>query len=141
MPIQFVWDVRYEVGHPDIDRQHRELFDLANALPEELTPVAGGKVIMALFRHINSHFALEEEKMRMIGYPKLVEHQEQHNALIEKLDKACGEPLDTDESVFFFKKFVYDWVIEHIMFQDRGYFRYVQEKRGLGGFWTHGLIF
>ena len=60
--------------------------------------------------------------MKQIGYPKLDEHKELHERLVTKLSDLSTHSFDTDQSVSQFQKFVYDWLVDHIMKHDKEYF-------------------
>ena len=129
MSIQFLWDETYTVGNPNFDEQHKRIFEIANSLPEVVDEELIKNIIWRLFKHTNEHFVTEEKMMKDIGYPKLAEHRQLHDELITKLSDISTQSFGSDQSVFQFKKFIYDWIIEHIMNADNGYFRFVQKKR------------
>jgi len=129
MPIQFIWNESYSVGNSEIDQQHQSWFDLANSLPEKLDRVLIKHTIMDLFTYTRKHFTAEETMMLEIGYPKLDAHKVLHDDLITKLSEIGLESFQGDQSVFAFKKFIYDWIIDHIMRHDKDYFRFVQQKQ------------
>jgi len=129
MSIKFLWDKRYTVGNPSFDEQHKRIFEIANSLPEVVDEELIKNIIWRLFKHVNEHFATEEKMMKDISYPRLAEHRQLHDELITKLSDISTQSFGSDQSVFQFKKFIYDWIIEHIMNADNGYFRFVQKKR------------
>jgi hemerythrin len=127
MSIKFVWDESYSVGNEVIDSQHRRLFDLGNEIQNiQLSEVT--KTIMKLYKHTREHFDTEEQHMKVIGYPKLEQHRELHNDLISGLNDLVKKPINTDVGFESFKKFVYDWIIDHILNHDKKYFEFYQEK-------------
>ena len=128
MSIQFIWTDDYAVGNPALDEQHQRMFALANSLSEILSVEQIKKSIWHMFKHLNDHFSDEEKMMKEIDYPKLSEHRELHNELITKLSDISSYSFDSDESIFKFKKFIYDWLVEHIMIADKDYFRFLQNK-------------
>ena len=97
------------------------MFDLVNTLPEQLEPQRINKIIMDLYKHTRLHFDFEEQMMREIGFPNVEEHRELHNGLITKLNDISTHSFDDDQSVADFKKFIYNWVFDHIMNQDKEY--------------------
>jgi len=126
MPIKFVWDSSYTVENQIIDSQHRRLFDLGNDI-QNVQPSALRRVIMDLYKHTRQHFDTEEQHMKSIGYPKLEHHRELHNGLISGLNDLTGTPIDTAAALESFKKFVYNWIIDHILHHDKEYFEYYRE--------------
>lgn len=129
MSIHFVWDDKYSVGNPEIDAQHQGLFELGNKLSEVLEGQEVNPVVMRLYKYTREHFLLEEEMMRSIGFPLYEEHKILHENLISELNEISASPFDSEESVLKFKKFVYDWLIDHILNKDMLYFEFSQKKR------------
>ena len=125
MSIQFVWDDKYSVGNPEIDKEHMEMFNLGNQHPEISNENDIKPVIMRLYKYVRIHFTHEEEMMKAIGFPLLEEHADLHGDLISQLNKISSQPVDTDEAVWNFKKFIYDWLINHIMNEDNKYFEFI----------------
>jgi diguanylate cyclase (GGDEF)-like protein/hemerythrin-like metal-binding protein len=83
--LHLVWREAYESGEPTIDAQHRELFEVANALIDVL--VTGGTedhVLAAydrLLDHVVRHFADEEAILERHGYANLESHRRAHSGL------------------------------------------------------------
>jgi hemerythrin len=127
MPIKFVWDNSYSVGNEMIDSQHRRLFDLGNEIQSiQLSEVT--RTIMNLYKHTRQHFDTEEQHMKAIGYPKLEQHRELHNGLITGLNNLIEKPINTNIGLEGLKKFVYNWIIDHILNHDKKYFEFYQEQ-------------
>ncbi|RJP82911.1 MAG: hypothetical protein C4522_02200 [Desulfobacteraceae bacterium] len=129
MPIQFVWDKSYSVGHALLDSQHQGMFERANALKEDLTEKQVRKIVMELYRYTREHFKEEEKMMQETGYPKRKDHIRLHNELITRLNDVSNQPFDSREAIWVFKKFVYDWLTEHILYQDKDYFQFRQNRK------------
>jgi hemerythrin len=129
MSIRFIWDDSYSVDRKDIDNQHKRMFDLANGLPEDLGQRRIMETIMDLYKYTREHFEAEEQMMKEIGYPKIEEHTTLHEELILGLNAMAAKAFDDDQSVFAFKKFIYDWVIDHILNHDRDYFRFAKGQQ------------
>ncbi|MDA3962224.1 MAG: hemerythrin family protein [Planctomycetota bacterium] len=125
MSIQFVWNERYSVGNPEIDQQHKRMFELANSLPEVASSQDVRPLVLRLFKYTREHFSCEEEMMRSIGYPLVAEHVALHEGLIGKLCKVSEQPLGGGDDVLKFKEFVYAWLVDHIMTEDNKYFQFV----------------
>jgi hemerythrin len=127
--IGFTWEQSYSVGNEEIDKQHKRIFELANSLPENPGEKTIGSVVMYLYRHAREHFLAEEKMMKAIDYPKAVQHQELHDAMVMKLNEISTRSFKDDESVFAFKKFFYDWIIDHILHHDMDFFRFVSQQQ------------
>lgn len=66
--------------------------------------------------------------MKTIGYPKLEQHRELHNGLVTGLNNLIKKPFDTNIGLEELKKFVYNWIIDHILNHDMKYFEFFQER-------------
>jgi len=130
MAIDFVWEDAYTVGDEEIDGQHQRMFRLANELPEVLDVPLVKRRIMDLYRHTREHFEAEEAMMKRIGYPGLDDHRELHIDLVTRLNAVSSGSFESARAVCDFKRFVYDWVLDHIMCRDKDYFRFAQERKG-----------
>ena len=128
MSIQFVWDKSLTVGNPDLDEQHQKVFELANSLSNDSDEGQMKRTILQIFKHLTKHFSDEENMMKEIGYPKRAEHQELHNELITKLSDIKMISLSAGEPVIQFKKFIFEWITDHIMNADKEYFLFQQKQ-------------
>ena len=123
--MRFEWDASLETGDERIDRQHKDLYAIANDLR---AAVAGGEAMalapelaQELVEYATSHFADEERLMRMCGYPEheALRHRREHADLARRARKLAdayrrGEcstalPLGT---------FVIEWLGGHIRRSD-----------------------
>lgn len=125
MALRFEWSQEYSVGHSVIDEQHRKLFELGNA-------VNGADLDEAvyfldkLYDYARMHFEFEEKQMKSVNYPAYFRHIELHNELLSRLHEISKYPFEAEDDFFQFKKFIYDWIIDHIMREDRKFADYVQ---------------
>ena len=99
------WRSEYSLGIPDVDHEHRELFDLINALHARLHEPGSGTTVTdflgELFSKISSHFALEEKLMRDGRYADLPAHKADHERLLDEIrdlmdDYEDGGHVDLD---------------------------------------------
>ena len=83
------WSAEFELGIPDIDREHRDLITLINELHAELGETSSAAEIVArlrtIYQHIADHFAHEEQLMRDSRYMSYAEHKEDHEILLDDL--------------------------------------------------------
>lgn len=121
----FEWDDRYDIGVPDMNREHQRLIALMNQLhvhheshaPRELL----AKTVAALFDYTKTHFAHEEAYMAKIRYPELRVHQLVHRELLERLTehKQSFEQTGVLSPTFF--SFLKRWLAAHILGIDKKY--------------------
>jgi hemerythrin len=128
LSVKFLWEERYSVGNSNLDQQHQRLFRIGNEIQDaSINEVK--KYIMELYKYTREHFNCEEDHMKEIGFPDVKQHKEMHNALITKLNAIAEKGFGTDESFNEFKVFLYDWLINHILNQDRKYFDYYKNVK------------
>lgn len=87
--LHLVWQEAYECGEPTVDREHRELFDLANDLIDAFLSAGSDFARIApifdrLLRHVVGHFADEEVVLERHGYAKLDAHRRIHARLLDR---------------------------------------------------------
>ena len=83
--VRLPWQEAYALGHPLIDRQHRELLDFSNRLLERFEagdPAEAGLALEALLGHVDRHFQDEEAILAQVRYPELPAHQAAHGQLL-----------------------------------------------------------
>lgn len=121
------WRSSYACGDPALDAEHRELFQLANALLDlavtEPTPDALLPSMDALLNHVREHFTHEEEILRRRGYTDLARHAELHanlvNRALELRAKVAAGRLEFGMLAEFLVK---DVVTRHLLQDDRAFF-------------------
>lgn len=123
------WNDGYSLGIPEVDLQHKRIFDCFVTIAEEgLTKrdrwLADSSIVQ-LVGLLQGHFALEESLMRILGYPELERHIEEHRRFSAELDALAQKSLRTKESVSHAMIEVFQkWQREHIMKSDRHYANY-----------------
>ncbi len=123
MPEKIVWSDSYKIGVPKIDNQHRQLFDLLEALrlslPRGLQNAAVGAALKALVDYTQTHFAEEELFMRQIKFERLEEHAKLHRDLVGEV-VAILQRLKSDEdySALDLIAFLKHWIVDHMIDED-----------------------
>lgn len=139
------WNPAYSIGMDEIDDQHRVLFDIINHLWEHVIHrERGGGVLDTLDeleRYTITHFTAEETFMRSHGYSGFDAHKQQHDHFInrvrnERITIEAGGPVSLD-----MVNFLKDWLINHILVQDKAYAREFESKKlgVLGSFFARLL--
>jgi len=87
--LRLYWLEAYECGEPTIDAEHRELFDLGNALmaaaiTQYSEPRLWRVTLDSMLMHLARHFQDEEQLLRQHGYDRLAEHQRVHADLLRR---------------------------------------------------------
>lgn len=117
------WSSSYECGHPVIDMQHRELFNIANELIASVVdrrPKIGIEYLLhEMVEHIKEHFVSEEDVLQRTHYPQLEEHRNIHRLLLDRaseLEQRFREGLLPIGDLIGF--IAYDVISAHIIEDD-----------------------
>lgn len=120
------WSSALMLGIPSIDAQHQTLVQLINTLYDELSnPIPErtviGNVLEGLVDYTHNHFIEEEVMFQRYGYAQTAEHTAEHAQFTAKamdwlLRFEDGEEVDL-EAMDFLK----DWLLHHILEEDRAY--------------------
>ncbi|MFV0275699.1 MAG: bacteriohemerythrin [Parahaliea sp.] len=99
------------------DLQHQSLFETLDMLAR---PDAGEAVLQRLSDYTNSHFALEEEYMRVLDYPDRERHVRAHR----RFQQEVATLFDSDdpaspEFLVAASTFLTEWLTRHVMGIDK----------------------
>ncbi len=120
------WSDTYKLDIQSIDKQHRRLFDLINALyisyGQKKSHHEIRKVIKELVDYTVYHFGYEEQIFESIGYKDTSKHVDQHKKFIQKIQDYKNEFDNGDTTVAIdLVHFLQDWLVSHIAKTDRAY--------------------
>lgn len=130
------WSEELSVGVDTIDAQHKELFDVSNALLEEVAKGHGlgevTKMIAFLEGYVESHFSMEETYMKRYSYPEYPQHKIEHTSFIgdfydlrQELD---NEGVTAELTVKLADR-VSDWLANHIGKMDKALGAFLKKRR------------
>ncbi len=118
------WTPENEVFIAQMDAEHRDLFQIAQALEcaiEAKAPLAEtAEQLHRLATHAEEHFSHEEWLMQSVRYPSFGWHREQHNTARRRLK--LFQPMieaGDDEAANAFLEFLADWLNDHTSVTDR----------------------
>ncbi len=122
----FEWKGAFDLGHEEIDGQHRRMFLLAEAMVESQVEKGSGKIevdleqLKALIDFTEAHFAFEEGLMRSTRYPGAAWHAKYHASLLTELrtffHKVQGGQISNAGGLV---RFIWNWLHQHIDTVDR----------------------
>jgi hemerythrin len=122
---EVAWNEFYALALPEIDDQHKLLFQMINDLWQGIlakaeVPVTA-EVLQRLENYTRTHFSAEEELMRSIAFPRIEEHRRAHRLFIDQISNtrrkwANGEPIGLE-----ILHFLNNWLIDHILTTDKDY--------------------
>ncbi len=129
----FQWRDAYNTNIKEMDEHHQKLFQTANRLYEEIHSGKDKSVLAEtldfLIHYTEEHFSKEEKLMEDYDFPETESHIKQHEKLIfevqELKDKYSAGEIQMDMRIINFLK---DWIITHILTEDRKYGPYLQDN-------------
>ncbi len=117
------WNKGLETGHPEIDQQHRTLFDALFRLKTALDGGDGDRELVRTFDFLKAysaiHFRTEEEWMARHAYDQAEAHREWHRHFTLQVkalaDAPAGDPELKGAEVV---RFLENWFVGHIQQED-----------------------
>lgn len=121
--VAIAWRSSYACGHPRIDAQHQELFEIGNRLIDAALNCKSHAhvefLLDELTQRIRDHFVDEEAAMARTRFPLSAQHCAQHKSLLEKAsvfrEGFSKGQLNGNAVVGFI---VYDVIGKHIIQED-----------------------
>lgn len=131
------WSDEYCTHIRVIDDDHKNLFEIANALQDAYLKNRGheriSRAIVLLNNYVNDHFDREERFLEQAGFPDIEQHIKLHKKFkddfqgLRTLYHHDPECIDIEKVVLFISQ----WLEEHIQGSDMEYVPYVRgEKDG-----------
>jgi hemerythrin len=130
------WGDHLSVGHPEIDAQHKEIYEFGAEIYESWREgVRVGELRIAadtLLKLLRAHFVYEERLLAGIGYGDLKQHVAEHRSMLNELkgmrdhfetlsdddDSPGGSVLSPNWSVM---RFILGFSLGHVMTSDMNY--------------------
>lgn len=103
---------KYALGHPEIDTQHRRIFEII-AHADEGKPTA--EILTELYAYAGDHFAAEERIAEEHNVDDIV-HVAAHHALLDQILVYQRNPSQKAAQI---RKFLVTWITTHIDQEDR----------------------
>ena len=123
------WKDSYKIGDQSIDEQHRELFKRAVYVLAATSHE--GQVIsaMRLFQYMRTHLSHEEELMRVLQYPKLKVHAQEHQEMLRRLNVVMVKIANEDLVKSDLEELLGDWFLAHMETADTELARFANASR------------
>lgn len=112
------WNDALLIGNQAVDAQHKQLVEMIQSIPEFATSRDENMLIEAV-EYAAAHFTDEETFMRDIDYPELKAHTNRHKTLTRTLMAYAKDYKKGKTDLYAFKQFMFRWVREHIMNEDK----------------------
>ena len=122
------WSEEYRIGIESIDKQHKQLFEIANRIYDLLkNRLITDKyddiidIIEELKNYTLYHFKTEENYMQNIKYKKFLSQKAAHKDFLEKMENIDVKKIDNSQNEYLIGvlDFVCDWLIHHIIQEDK----------------------
>jgi hemerythrin len=113
--------IALDIGIAEIDSQHRQLHTLLERLKQSTDKsygFAADTIIGELVIQTRIHFAVEESLMRLLSFPDVEAHVEEHRKLTEQLEKIRKRAQDF-EVADGLTNFIQTWLVDHVNEFDR----------------------
>ncbi|MBT3228593.1 MAG: hemerythrin family protein [Candidatus Marinimicrobia bacterium] len=119
----FEWTSDMSIDNGFIDEDHKKLIDIANRVlllnrpnrdAEELK-----RAVRELYDYVKYHFDREEALMREIQYTDTESHHQKHQSFVKEMNHYLTSSHHMHEMLDNFQKLMHEWVIHHIMEEDR----------------------
>lgn len=123
----YEWKEEYRIGIPSIDKQHKHLFELGEQVYIVLNDsVHNDKydniyvLIKELISYTKNHFKDEEDYMKKIAYPKLLNQMIDHLSFIEEMEKVDLGKIEFNQEQYLKEllDFLRKWLVNHIIEKD-----------------------
>jgi len=129
------WSEELATGVPEIDAQHRELFNRFGMLLASCNEGKGKEEVLRLLTflgdYVKTHFATEEALQLKHGYPEYREHKAEHKeftAQVDRLKTQVAEEGATLSLVILTNKTLVQWLVQHISNTDMRFARFLAQK-------------
>jgi len=132
------WCQDFESGLPEIDGQHRQIFDLVQHVHAGVDRPGVREVLVELEQSTRHHFDCEERIMVECNYPALTRHAAEHATLLREVEGY------RDNAVFGARQLnqvLCNWLMSHTMMEDRPLARHVLQLRASATDITAGTQF
>ncbi len=124
-------DKQFETGVLWQDTQHQQLIELMEKLSNtrEPDPKMFTYTTAFLAMYVNHHFNLEEQYMKVYGYPDQEFHVKEHQKFTGMIKQFRKEyPQFSVEGANFLEETISQWVKEHILENDQKLGKFVRKE-------------
>jgi hemerythrin-like metal-binding protein len=120
---RLVWNKSYELGIPELDIQHRILFNIMKILVDSLNQQREREVIQEVLQELNRYtlYHTNSEEKYFNDTPEHQEHREEHNRFKEDVSrfKDLYESQTDKEFVEMMLIYLQAWIENHVTGMDR----------------------
>ncbi len=139
-----IWKDNYELGVPQVDAQHQELFRRVDSFMralrsedcwDEKTPKIN-ETLEFMKGYVVEHFRDEEEFQRSINYPRYEAHKQIHADMVNYVLEVSKQFEQSNYDEHLMQQFggrLLAWLINHVAAEDQRIADYAKKRRGGNG--------
>ena len=118
------WDKSYELGIPEIDIQHRILFNILRILVDAIEQKREYEIIEEIINEVSRYalyHAISEEKLLVFGTSETKEHIQEHDKFREDIAKfrEIYDSKNDEEFGEMMALYLESWIVNHMTGIDR----------------------
>jgi hemerythrin len=130
--VKFEWLDSYEIGHKEIDDDHRHMFSImkqVEAAGRELRFECCAVLLDELVAFTRVHFAREEALLQRIGFPAAKQHKAYHARLLARAEnvKEVCKVIKSEQTFLDCCEEMFSFLIDDILTGDLAIKAYLQE--------------
>lgn len=134
-----IWKDKYEIGVPEVDDQHRELFarvgsflnTLRSDSPWEEKVNKVNETVAFMKDYVVTHFQDEEAYQEKIGYPGLDHHKKIHEGMVAYVAEVSAQYEQQGFKEIHMQQFagrLVTWLVNHVVAEDQKIADYARSK-------------
>lgn len=122
-----IWDdQQFDVGHPLLNQQHRQLITLINEMIEVVHQQSSSEsnlvyLYQRFYKLFDAHLEREEQLLRDSDYPLYDAHKEEHDRYLDTVTEFIIDGFEQPETEKKLMRFLASWWNEHILEHDMQY--------------------
>jgi hemerythrin len=136
-----IWKEKYEIGVPEIDAQHMELFSRVGSFlntlrsdtkwEEKVNKV--NETVAFMKDYVITHFRDEEAYQEEIGYPERDRHKKIHDGMVEYVAEVSKQYEEFGFKEIHMQQFagkLVTWLVNHVVAEDQKIADYAKSREG-----------
>jgi len=134
-----LWKDNYELGVPEIDAQHKELFRRVESFLQVLRSEDSwekrvpklNETLEFMKKYVVEHFRDEEEYQKSINYPGYEAHKQRHMGMVNYVQEVSRRYEQSNNNEDLMQEFggrLLSWLINHVAAEDQLIAEYAKKK-------------
>lgn len=126
------WKDKYNLGIEEIDFEHRIFVSIIKKIDNVVnsdTDKSLLRLILELKKYAAFHFQSEENIMVDVNYPEIIEHKNQHERLLSKLQLIILQIEMEHIELNKLPTFLMEWFVDHTIVEDKKFATYLNSLK------------